>query len=162
MLRCNSYVWRIIAVSFLSLYSSARPPAPQSLSSQLLHRPSNWALFFFPLSLKMETDILIYRFFLSAEKYSQMWTQNNNVAEKHNCWAGICLLKKKKAGLIFFPKCNKSSTPAHLCSLVKYQIRFNKKLFTKDCLRKNWLTSLCFWQKKTLLQVWYEGGLNQF
>lgn len=60
--------------------------------------------FFFPLSLKMETDILIYRFFLSAEKYSQMWTQNNNVAEKHNCWAGICLLKKKKAGLIFFSR----------------------------------------------------------
>lgn len=151
MLSCNSYVWRIIAVSSVGLYSSARPPAPQSPSSQLLHRPSNWALF----SHWDDCDVLKYRFFLSDHKYSQMCTQNNNVAEKHDCWAGVRLLKKKKAGLINF-KCNKSSTPAHLCPLVMYLIRFNKKVKSLYAGPVGEAFSLL---ARTLLQAWCGGGV---
>lgn len=96
VLSCNICLWRIIVVSFFSLYSDARLSAPQSYFSQLLHRPKDAALSF--TVLRQTHSYFPGKYFLTLPPkilHSLIWN-NNNRDQTHGCFAAAAFIEKEK------------------------------------------------------------------
>lgn len=96
VLSCNICLWRIIVVSFFSLYSDARLSAARSYFSQLLHRPKDAALSFTVLGQTHWYSPGIYFLTLPPQiSHSLIWN-NNNGEQTHGCFAAAASIEREK------------------------------------------------------------------